>query len=54
MSLEAQADREKNARMTVASAEADMADMLAEAASAYGDPYQRRCACAPCFSNTKR
>ena len=35
MSLEAQADREKNARMTVASAEADMADMLAEAASAY-------------------
>lgn len=38
MSLEAQADREKNARMTVASAEADMADMLAEAASAYGDP----------------
>lgn len=38
MSLEAQADREKNARMTVASAEADMADMLAEAASVYGDP----------------
>ena len=38
MSLEAQADREKNARMTVASVEADMADMLAEAASAYGDP----------------
>lgn len=38
MSLEAQADREKNARMTVASAEADLADMLAEAASAYGDP----------------
>lgn len=38
MSLEAQADREKNARMTVASAEADMADMLAEAARAYGDP----------------
>ena len=38
MSLEAQADREKNARMTVASAEADMADMLAEAAEAYGDP----------------
>ena len=38
MSLEAQADREKNARMTVASAEADMADMLAEAAAVYGDP----------------
>ena len=38
MSLEAQADREKNARMTVASAEADMADMLAEAAQVYGDP----------------
>ena len=38
MSLEAQADREKNARMTVASAETDMADMLAEAAAVYGDP----------------
>lgn len=38
MSLEAQADREKNARMTVASAEADLADMLAEAAQMYGDP----------------
>ncbi len=38
MSLEAQADREKNARITVASAEADMADMLSEAAQAYGDP----------------
>ena len=38
MSLEAQADREKNARMTVASAEADVADMLAEAAAVYGDP----------------
>lgn len=38
MSLEAQADREKNARMTVASAEADMAEMLGEAASIYGDP----------------
>lgn len=29
MSLEAQADRERNARMTVASAEADLAEMLA-------------------------
>lgn len=38
MSLEAQADREKNARMAVASAEADLADMLTEAADAYGDP----------------
>lgn len=38
MSLEAQADREKNARMTVAAAEADLADMLAEAAQVYGDP----------------
>lgn len=38
MSLEAQADRERNARMTVAAAEADMAEMLAEAARTYGDP----------------
>ena len=37
MSLEAQADRERNARMTVASAEADLAEMLAEAAQVYGD-----------------
>ena len=38
MSLEAQADREKNARMSVASVEADLAEMLADAARAYGDP----------------
>jgi len=38
MSLEAQADRERNARMTVASAEADLAEMLTEAAQVYGDP----------------
>lgn len=38
MSLEAQADRERNARMTVAAAETDMAEMLAEAARIYGDP----------------
>ena len=38
MSLEAQADREKNARMAVASAESDLAEMLAEAAQIYGDP----------------
>ncbi|OUO91724.1 hypothetical protein B5F40_02480 [Gordonibacter sp. An230] len=38
MSLEAQADREKNARMTVAGVEADLAEMLAEAARVYGDP----------------
>lgn len=38
MSLEAQADREKNARMTVAAAETDLAEMLADAAQAYGDP----------------
>ncbi len=38
MSLEAQADREKNARMAVVGAEADLADMLAEAAKIYGDP----------------
>ena len=37
MSLEAQADREKNARMTVAGVEAELAEMLAEAAQAYGD-----------------
>lgn len=38
MSLEAQADRERNARMSVASAEVDLAEMLAEAAQRYGDP----------------
>ena len=38
MSLEAQADREKNARMTVAGVEAELAEMLAEAARIYGDP----------------
>lgn len=38
MSLEAQADREKNARMAVVGVEADLAEMLAEAAKAYGDP----------------
>ncbi len=38
MSLEAQADREKNARMSVASVEADLAEMLADAARVYGDP----------------
>lgn len=36
MSLEAQADREKNARMTVAAAEVDLADMLKDAAALYG------------------
>lgn len=38
MSLEAQADREKNARMTVVGVEAELAEMLAEAARVYGDP----------------
>ncbi len=38
MALEAQADREKNARMTVASAETELAEMLAEAAAMYGEP----------------
>ncbi len=38
MSLEAQADREKNARMAVASVESDLAEMLSEAARVYGDP----------------
>jgi hypothetical protein len=38
MSLEAQADREKNARMSVASVEVDLAEMLKEAADIYGDP----------------
>mgnify|MGYP002799946086 FL=1 len=38
MSLEAQADREKNARMTVAGVEVELAEMLAEAARVYGDP----------------
>ncbi|WP_165044278.1 slipin family protein [Adlercreutzia sp. ZJ138] len=38
MSLEAQADRERSARMTVVGAEADIAEMLKEAADIYGDP----------------
>ncbi|MDO4290902.1 MAG: slipin family protein [Eggerthellaceae bacterium] len=38
MSLEAQADREKSARVSVAGAEADVAEMLSEAAKVYGDP----------------
>lgn len=38
MSLEAQADREKNARMAVACVETDLAEMLADAAKVYGDP----------------
>lgn len=38
MSLEAQADREKNARMAVVGVEADIAEMLKEAADVYGDP----------------
>lgn len=38
MSLEAQADREKNARMAVASVERDVAEMLKDAADIYGDP----------------
>lgn len=38
MSLEAQADRERSARMAVADAEADIAEMLKSAAEVYGDP----------------
>lgn len=38
MSLEAQADRERAARMAVAGAEADIAEMLSEAARVYGEP----------------
>ncbi|MEG0682878.1 MAG: slipin family protein [Raoultibacter sp.] len=38
MSLEAQADREKNARMAVVGVESDLAEMLVEAARIYGDP----------------
>ena len=38
MSLEAQADREFNARMTVAGAEVELAEMLADAAKVYGTP----------------
>lgn len=37
MSLEAQADRERNARMAVVAVETDIAEMLKEAAEAYGD-----------------
>ena len=56
MSLEAQADREKNARMTVVGVEAELAEMLAEAARVYGDPeaaqkrfdQYRRCTAACC------
>lgn len=38
MSLEAQADREKNARMAVMGIERDLAEMLSEAAEVYGEP----------------
>lgn len=38
MSLEAQADRERSARMAVVGAEADIAEMLKDAAEVYGDP----------------
>lgn len=38
MSLEAQADRERSARMAVVGAEADIAEMLKGAADVYGDP----------------
>lgn len=38
MSLEAQADRERNARMAVVGAETDIAEMLKDAADVYGDP----------------
>ena len=38
MSLEAQAEREKNARMVLAGAESDIAEELAEAAAIYGSP----------------
>lgn len=38
MSLEAQADRERSARMAVVGAEADIAEMLQEAAAVYGTP----------------
>lgn len=37
MSLEARADRERNARMSVVSVERDLAEMLKEAADIYGD-----------------
>lgn len=38
MSLEAQADREKNARMAVAGIETELAEILTEAAKQYDDP----------------
>lgn len=38
MSLEAQAEREKNARMTLAAIESDIAEALADAAKLYNDP----------------
>lgn len=38
MSLEAQADRERSARMAVVGVEVDIAEMLKEAAGVYGDP----------------
>jgi len=38
MSLEAQAEREKNARMTLAGVEGEIAEILAEAAKQYQDP----------------
>ena len=53
MSLEAQADREKNARMTVVGVEAELAEMLAEAARATATR-RRRSSCAPCSCSTTR
>lgn len=38
MSLEARADRERNARMSVVGVERDLAEMLKEAAEIYGEP----------------
>lgn len=38
MSFEAQADRERNARLLVAGAEVEMAELLTQAAEIYGDP----------------
>lgn len=38
MSLEAQSERERNARMTLATIEGDIAEILADAGKLYGDP----------------
>ena len=53
MSAEAQAEREKNARMVLAEVEKDISAMLVDAANVYRGKRAWRCACAPCTCCTR-